>query len=359
MSNYNDSNDIIYYNSSYTNTSNTSSIINYTESRNDPILTNPLDYVMSVVRFTVDGANIPIFNFASNSNGSPNNNYYTITLTDASSVDYTVGVIFVPDEVPFSLVPPNPIWSYQSFINMINTAYNTAYNSGGFNKGTSKYPPFIVFDEENERFYFAVDTVGLGLETPFNNSYTNGQIKVYMNQNLYAFFANFSSTLYDHNQSEKYNRIIFKLLGNNVLLNSIYEPFTGNLLASALITPQDYGNIYVWSELTKIVITSSYIPIIPEYITGRLDNLQSSDQQLRVISDYVVPLDGQVGAGTTVFIYLPTAEYRYINLNGSSGITKLDFQAFWQDRYNVLRPIYLSSGQSFTIKILFKKKSIL
>jgi hypothetical protein len=345
--------EIIYYNSNFTNANNDSSVIvNYTDLRSNPILKNPSDYYMSVVRFSVDGSNIPIFNFTSNDNGTPDNTYYKITIS-STIADYTQNVIYINGENGVSLVQPNPVWSYQSFINMINNAFFTAFNLIPLvERGGAINPPFLIYNPQQYLFYLVVDSTA--------NAYTNGSLTVHINYNINAFFQNFANVIYTSSSITTVKNVTFRIqnFGQNIFTN-ITCPQNGNIIASGIYISQEYQNIYVWSELTRIIITSSNLPINTEFVSIKNDFSTSTNQSLRIISDFIPLLDSQPGSSQTVFIYLPTAEYRYIEMQGNSGITKIDFQVYWVDRFNNLRPIYLAPGASFTIKIVFKKKNLI
>ena len=54
--------------------------------------------------------------------------------------------------------------------------------------------------------------------------------------------------------------------------------------------------------------------------------------------------------------YLPTAEYRMIQLGGREPIMRVNLQAWWTDFSGNSYPIELSESGSFSAKVLFRKK---
>ena len=338
--------DIIYYNNTFKNKTDDQYIeANIIDYKSQPIIYNPEDFYMSVIRFSIEGSNIPIFIYASNDNGTPNNNYYFVTLSTAA-FDYTKNVIYISDDntavVGFL---QNPVYSYQTFIDMINNALQASFLSippldlpVGYTSA-----PFLIFDNVTGIISLIADPI-----------YSNGAIKVYFNVNLFTFFGNFQ-TVYTSDIGPKNYLFKIKNNGNNTI-TSITSP-SGPVIINALEIRQEYQNLYEWSSLKKIVITSGLLPAISEFTTGK--NFGDSNlNEIRIISDYIPPNDAFIGANRSVFTYIPTAEYRLTELTGNKGIDKLDFQFYWEDRFSNLRPIILSPAGVATIKILFRKKSL-
>jgi hypothetical protein len=54
--------------------------------------------------------------------------------------------------------------------------------------------------------------------------------------------------------------------------------------------------------------------------------------------------------------YVPTAEYRWIDMTQGVNLNKLDLSAFWKDKYGNSFPIYLPVNCSANIKLLFRSK---
>jgi hypothetical protein len=55
-------------------------------------------------------------------------------------------------------------------------------------------------------------------------------------------------------------------------------------------------------------------------------------------------------------LYVPSAEYRYIDMTGDNPITDVNINVFWRDKEGALNPFYLQSHGSCSIKLLFKLK---
>ena len=82
---------------------------------------------------------------------------------------------------------------------------------------------------------------------------------------------------------------------------------------------------------------------------------QKSEQQdntLNIISDFS-PADIIVRSDVT---YIPEGDNRYISLiKNKQELRSLDLQIYFQDTFGVLHPVYLLSGGSCSVKLLFKR----
>jgi hypothetical protein len=54
--------------------------------------------------------------------------------------------------------------------------------------------------------------------------------------------------------------------------------------------------------------------------------------------------------------YVPSAEYRFVDLLNDAPINQIDIQVYWKDKLSRLRNFYLPAGASCSMKILFQKK---
>ena len=126
---------------------------------------------------------------------------------------------------------------------------------------------------------------------------------------------------------------------------------------------QNANTIGCINSVSSILFTSDMIPIIPNQTNkptmiynNSIVYYQRSEQQdntLNIISDFS-PSELIVRSDLT---YSPDV-YRYISLiNNHQELRSLDLQIFFMDCFGVLHPLYLLSGGSCSVKILFKKKT--
>jgi hypothetical protein len=119
------------------------------------------------------------------------------------------------------------------------------------------------------------------------------------------------------------------------------------------------------NPVSTIIFTSDAIPIIPNSMnkphllynnnTIYYSPSQQQDSSLNIISDFSPGADMIIRSDVS---YLPEGEYRFISLsNNKQELRNIDIQIYWLDTFGVLHPLYLLSGGSCSVKLMFKKKN--
>ena len=119
--------------------------------------------------------------------------------------------------------------------------------------------------------------------------------------------------------------------------------------------------------MQSFVFTSTIIPIEPQ-LTGQPQNINSIDptttgdiykQQAltKVLTDFIVPLTTGVEQSNQIIYYVPSGEYRLVDLLGNNNINQLTLDVFWKDKYGVLHPLTIDAGSSSDLLCLLRKKS--
>lgn len=138
-----------------------------------------------------------------------------------------------------------------------------------------------------------------------------------------------------------------------------------NSTASATITAKiencnllkikcEYPSIYLWSDVKSIVLTSSLLPVKEEFTPSL--NESSEDTSQRILTDFEPPFS-IAGELRSYYQYLPTAEYRRIDLKGINPLNNFDISVYWKSKTGQIYPVYLIPGYSpISVKILFEKK---
>lgn len=367
----------IYYNVNITNNDVSGTapppVIDFNETRNQPYLSNPSEYYMSVVRFSVDTPTLPLF-IPQPVVGStdPDKLIYTVTLEwEGASTTYTqqLNLTFArqTQSVP---PPPTPIaqtdienqyyyiYSYQWFIDTtVNPALIAAYDAlktaviAGGEVLPSNYPPFMLWDPSASTAILNCDTDG------YNFAVLNKPIKVYFNTPLYNLFSSFSASYFGTTAT----------LGRNFLLNVYDTGFNTFKNVSNGITYiqvlQEYPTAPLWNPVVSLVFSTSLMPIVPELTaapavfsggSGFLSTGNNSNVT-NVLTDLEVPLTFGWETKPTVN-YSPQAEYRLADLFGTSPVYAINVTVFWKDRFGALFPLTLASGGNANIKIMFRRK---
>jgi hypothetical protein len=213
----------------------------------------------------------------------------------------------------------------------------------------SAYAPWLAFDTTNSEVIFNCDVAGYeqGLSNPIN---------IYLNTVCNNLFSSFESHRVSYsNDCNGMNELLVvrNANGTNVIELTDY---------SAIQCYQDYSCTVNWNCIQSIVICSSTLPIngslqCAPKVFGQPSNLvnQSGNVNLPIISDFIVALDSGKEYQPAVD-YVPTGQYRLVDLSGHSEISTISLELYYQDRYGNLHQLLLGSNCNSNIKIMFRKK---
>lgn len=371
-----ESTDLIYYDVVVSNL-NTQTIapqdLFYQEVRSVPFLTNPEQYRMSIIRFTLDtGGTLPVVLPLIQSNQSDINlTIYSVTLS-YNGIDSQAFIEFVPEDLSAAIpTPPSSnltglqnnqtgyynIYSYQHWISMINKAFETAFTNlqtlvgVGFPTTVS---PKIVWD---------INTNTAVLYSPYlyyNSWVGTNQISIFMNAPLFEMFNSFPNII--QNYATVTNGKNFQIQ-TTFLTNPPVQNFPTNNPNAVLciITQQELSTVANMSPILSVVFTSDTMPIIAEQVSKPLIIANGKTLQAygnnAAIANVITDLVTEDGIYTPNLVYSPSAQYRYIQLNTNTPLTRFDFRVFYKLRTGELIPFKLVAGASASIKILFQKKN--
>jgi len=360
----------IYYNVNICNANNKGDKPNlpcrYQESRDVAIVTNPSEWACSVIRFACSTSLIPIMIMPIQVN-QPDINLSTLSviIQDTASGQISESFLKYTPTNNQQVLPKPPIpnqdvtndyyyiYHYQDLIDMLNTAFQNAFNALTAPPAGAVAP--YMFRDNTGYFNLVADKNYVGEKTP---SPSDGTLRIYFNENLYKYFGNFQN--YYYNQ-----RIIgFSNIRNHWIY--IKDNKNGNFdSTTGLYTMrQEFPSSNNWSVFQKLVLISN-IPIIPEATPqSQPFNSNGNIQDSGIANQKLILTDFQAhGADTygwesqSQIVYLPSSQYRYIDMCSNQPLKSLDLAVFWSDNYENLYPLYLAPNSNFNCKILFRKKS--
>jgi hypothetical protein len=341
--------------------------------RSTPILTYPELYEMSVVRFNLETAHslplwIPNIQIEQ-AMYDPNLTSYSFTLTyDFNGSNYSseqVFVIYIPTDLsaPIPLatskeethIPYYYIKSFNTIVEMFNNCLAEAFqrlnNSCSFFGVDlpSQNPPFFEWSSQDSKFILNADVVAFDSSEPLH-------ISIYTNTALYTLMSGFQAFYYGPDLSGKNYK--FKITKDIRELNLFKIDDT----YSVIQLYQEYSSGALFSPISSIVFTTSMIPVQPSNSTtpliynGTGSLVTTGNNITSMITDFQSQDNNGYGYCGSLS-YVPTAEYRFISLNqgASHKLSNIDLMVFWKDAYANLHPIYLYSGMTCNIKILFRK----
>ena len=348
--------------------------IRFNETRSVPYIERPDDWSVAVVRFEVDtyGQSMPLMIPAVEiGQANPNLLEARITLKYGANV-VTQQLVFVPEnQVAATPQPPLLVQdnnqkyynlnSFQSFIQIINTAFSSALVSlkALVPAIAAARQAFIQIDQQGYCYIYADQTFynsGLGVGNYIEIFFDEGMYN-YLSSFQYDFFGNgVLTTPYARYRLRVYNNPSFAAQ-NTFTVTDATGPYV------ALVCFQDFVATQAWCPVAGISFKSQILPVKPS-LTGvpliygastQVQQLATSNIQLSLTDLVTANNDGkQYKPGV---LYSPTAEYRMIDLFGTTPLYTIDIEVVWVDNFGNEYPLELAPGATATMKILFRKKS--
>jgi len=228
---------------------------------------------------------------------------------------------------------------------------------------TATSKPYIVWDDGDNKatlifpyttpFSYIQDPLGIG----------NAKVLLYFNSPLFTLFSSFENifngSYLDINTVGSQGVEANYILQNYVKYGNINLSGTAPSQITEMIQPYATGAIIC--PIQSLIFNTSLMPIVPQLVgIPRIfkDNNSSSGQNDNIsneITDLVVNLTRGDEYFPTV-LYLPTAEYRLIDLQGNAPISGIQINVQWKDIYGIYHDFFLSNSCNCSLKIMFRRK---
>ena len=333
--------DVIYFNAEIASDNSvisTPADYNITRTRN--IIDKASDYYLSVVRFTIPSFYVPILLWLPNQ--------YSLTLQWKDNI--------VQAEIPY--IPNNDLdssddeyyWVYtiDVVVDGINTAFASAFatltedSQSDADWPSGSVAPFMSFTHATNLFAIWTDNF-------YDIKLQTNPIQIFFNEKLWTLFGQFPY-IRTHTGND------FTANGKDVQIK-IYDngvnqrlPDQGTSDTVLIQTQQDFISLYNWNPFKKIVITTNLLPVQSEYTRG------SGDSYLKILTDFAPSND--ITDQRSVYQYLPTAQYRLIELQSDSPIRQVDYSIWWQDSNYNLYKIEIPWNSEINVKLAFLRKTL-
>jgi len=346
-------------------------LASYQGQKDIPILDKASDYFCAVTKFSIPTNTIPIMIMPAIPNqsalGAPNApNLTPLILGFQVGINsFPVQLIWTPESSatfsppPFQDDPNNQIlgeyyyymYSYWTMINMMNTAINTAWVNSGLNAAhPGVTPPWFILNSETGIISIVVPSfMASAPSTPF--LYCNDLMLSYLDGfNFFDFGPNRANGLENGFIFNQTPDKAYTLPGVPMPATPIYYKFD-----------QDHRSLPLWSSLRRILIMSNAMPISPTFIpaSGSSSGINQNGISISrpVLAEFSVNTEN-VDDIHSVAHYIPSAQYRLVDMISDSPLQKIDVQLYWQDILGRIFPLYLSSQQQADITIGFFRKEL-
>jgi hypothetical protein len=331
----------------------------FEETREQPLLDNPEDWKMAVIRFKVPIEGVPLFFFEMDDEGPPTPPYdsiYLVTLTwnqnnttyDARlRADTKFGIGSDPAATESFLT----VWDVQPFINSLNDAISRAFADLKTANPTfpGQYPPWFKYESANNLISVFFEQ---GAWYPDN---VNGG-SMYFNTVLWTLFQSLPATEFITPASPEDSpwTAIVRNNGNNFYQVSATNPDpNGNYGYSAWEMKQEITDLGNWSHFETLVVTSNMLPIVKE--TNAASNGSGQVIYTQTITDFE-PVKSAQSIDASPLQFQAQGPWRWVDLKGNIPLNKVDVNLFWQDRDGTLAQMFVPPRDAFSVKIAFARK---
>ncbi len=325
----------------------------YDITKDTPVLDNPGDYYLSVIRFDMPLSLVPLLICKVIPNqANPNLCQMSIGIR-SGGVNYPINLIYTPNNV---LLPPvqddlrqviTPyyyIYSYENLLRMFNVALATSWvNSGLAAANPALLAPYVYLDDSTGLISLVVSSVFTALVNP---------PVIFMNQSSANYLAAFEVKSYGYNQTDGFDY--------QFILNGGLIPKQDTVYVIGGVTyyrySQDFPALQNWAILRKILIASNGLPTKNEYIPAGSNN-DSNNASMPIISDFT-PIINTIGDNNSVVYYVPTSQWKLVDMTPGGPLQRVDIQIYWEDANNNLYPLYIPLYQQVNVKIAFINKKL-
>lgn len=354
----------------------------YNVTKDLPIVDKASDYYCSVIRFTIPLDTIPIMIMPiipnqGNNNLTPfrigilyNGVYTSVNILYIQRHGYNTGP--TQDQQVQVVTPYYFCYSYDVLISMINDSLQTAIINSGIQ---ALFPGvrlawFSLNDSTNLiNLYVHHVFTDYPIPTPAVSTpiiYINAALKVYLDGFDYNFYG------YNQPYGFEFAFILQSLTTTAPIINNVPTPDQAYALYNIPVSPpvyyifiQEYQAIQAWSSLRKILVTTNTIPIVKEFeppnFNSKVINTDGYSSGLvagvPIITDFV-PQINNIGESRSVAYYVPTSQYRLIDMISDNPIKKIDLNIYWQDKNGTIYPLDISVFEQASMKLAFIRKSL-
>lgn len=352
----------------------------YSEARNQAFLDDPSDYWLSILKLTADTQSLPVWRCIIQPGSiDPNLSVYSITLT-FNGQEYQQFLMYESQNIGITTPPPPSqngglqnnsnyyydVYNYQYVPYLFNKTFKDAFiglqNLVGIGVLPTIHAPVMTYDTTNQTAIIYADAAA------YNGFGTVGSIGIFFNAataNLFSSFPLFIDNLTSQTGTNFELQTTLFAETNLGLYPPVVPSGSPIVQYNAYTIYQEIPTVQQWNPITAIVLTSSSLPVLPNNTSGTLTindirnagqtipvNNNSNTLAIPILTDYSTE-----GLYKNFLYYVPTSEYRRLQLYGSTPLTSIDLELFWRDRLGNLNPFLLSSNTTICIKMLFEKKN--
>lgn len=322
----------------------------------EEIVNRQSEYLFGISSATIDTTNIPIFIFGIQDTVAhpyaQQLGFESVTLQFTATGDkYTQFLHYVPSDATL-VQPPTPpttegqeyyffVYSWQHFLDMVNTALATAYAALlAAHGGVPTAAPYMTYDPISQLFtLWTLQTYATGNPNPAQ------AVKIYFNNALYNYFPNSFNTIFHGDSAENGPQTDYEFIIQDTHTNTPAAP------AGYWFFTQEIKTLFAFWDAKRIVITSD-IPTKNEYIPD-ISAAGTSTNSLNILQSFELPQNYNIRQSLLEF---PHGEYRLSTIISDSGLKQINLKFWWATNFDELFPLFLNSHSQCFLSLLFRRK---
>jgi hypothetical protein len=209
--------------------------------------------------------------------------------------------------------------------------------------------PKLEFNIDNSKFVLFAD------KSQFDESLVN-PVKLFMNSNMNHLLSNFQCEYLGYSGITN---------GKNVRLQIYSTGFNEYLGPITYIQMyQEISGISLMNSCGGIVLSTNLLPIRSS-LTGREQLFGGTFEQtsnnnsntLAMITDFTIGSESIDNSYRPFILYQPSPNYKWLDLLSNNSINNININVYFRDNFNRLAPVYLPSGSTAQITLLFRSKN--
>ncbi len=350
--------------------------LKYNVNKSMPILDRCSDYYCSVIRFDIPMNYVPLYIMPIIPNQIDSDKTPFILGIRYAGVNYSFNLEYLPSNnlpipsqnQPYQVVTPYYyVYSYDVLIKMLNGTLivlldtiidpveNESLRQLLINNNINR--PYFDYDPTTQLISLYVPRQFITTTAPFSD-----RPEIFINELLQNYIFSFDFSFVGHNQPA----------GRDYTFNfddprdiNAYIPYGFQVpvvgpgeelpLPQYYQFSQEYPTVGRWTSLRKIILATSSIPINKEYITPA--NNSDVNASFPILADFVPNIE-RGGETRSVAYYVPSAQYKLIDLVSDQPLYKIDINIYWEDTRGNLYPIEITSLQQASVKLGFFRKTL-
>lgn len=340
----------LYYNINVNNpkTSDENILAQFDESRVSPILMNPSQYELSIVRFEVPTSTIPIMIW-------PGDDVYKVSISWRNQIVESFVTYAGTGEIPV-YGDKFAMYNYEDLCLSVNIALSDCFDqlvalfpgplpTPDFALYATS-PPYLTFVPETNLFIFTVPYQTSNYDAEVNpvdhwsidNTNIANEIGVFFSKSMKNILKSFPWVT--NNDPD----IFYQLVIRDTTTNIINIPGIADLQYRII---QNYSTLPSLNTLSDLLFRTSRVPVASEMLGTQID------RTISVLTDFKTFSDAYDSNKVQFFA---SGNLRYYPLKTDSPLRGIDVQVYWVDDELNEWPLYLAAGETMTIKIQFRKR---